>query len=170
MNDIVEINYPNLDNYFKNLAVIQEDYWENYWPESKSIIMKNVRFLVIASFLLYTAKILMEVTTENSLLYFLSQLYSALGAVGAAVIITLALSNLLQLLLDYAECKQYFKSRLMRKQTETHLKLLDDFPCYISTSHLELNSKGIITGINKENSLLRQKLENYLQNKSKEIA
>lgn len=68
MNDIVEINYPNLDNYFKNLAVIQEDYWENYWPESKSIIMKNVRFLVIASFLLYTAKILMEVTTENSLL------------------------------------------------------------------------------------------------------
>ena len=167
MNNIVEINYPNLDNYFKNLAVIQEDYWENYWPESKSIIMKNVIFLDIASFLLYTSKILMEVTTENSLLYFLSQLYSALGAVGAVVILVLALSNLLQLLLDYAECKQYFKSRLKIKQTQIHTKIIDDFPIFIPTSYLEVNSKGIITGIDKEDSLCCQKLENYLQNKLK---
>ena len=170
MNDIVEINYPNLDNYFKNLVVIQEDYWENYWPESKSIIMKNLIFLMIASFLLYSAQRLTEVTEENTLLYFISQLYIGFGAIVACIILVLAFSNLLQLLLDYAECKQYFKSRLKVKQCEIHLKILDDFPGYIPTSYLELNSKGIITGINKNDSYLCQKLENYLQNKLKEAS
>lgn len=170
MNNIVEINYPNLDSYFKNLVIIQEEFWRDYWPQSKVILMKNIGFLMICPFLLYLSEIFMQAKEENSLLYFVSQLCVSFCAIGFCVISVLTLSNLLQLLLDYTECKQYFESRLMRKQTEIHLKLLDDFPCYISTSHLEFNSKGIITGINKENSLLCQKLENSLQNKLKETS
>lgn len=171
MNDIVEINYPNLDNYFKKIIAIQEEYWENYWPKSKAIIIKNVRFLMLGIFLLYLANIFMKITEENSLLYFIGQLCSAVYLIGFAVIIILALSNLLQLLLEYAECKQYFKNRLKIKQTQIHLKILDDFPIFlIPTSYLEVNSDGIITGINKKDSLFYQKLESYLQNKLEEAS
>ena len=169
MNNIVEFGYPNLDNYFKDLIAIQESYWEDYWPKSKLIIRKNIGFLMICPILFYLAEIFMKVTEENPL-YFISQLYIVFCCIGAGIIIVLTFSSLLQLLLDYAECKQYFKSRLIVKQGEIHLKILDDFPGYIPTSYLELNSKGIITGINKDDSYLCQKLENYLQNKLKEAS
>ena len=51
MNDIVEINYPNLDSYFKELLLKQEFSRKCYWSAIKENLSDSLAFLGIILFL-----------------------------------------------------------------------------------------------------------------------
>lgn len=44
MNDIVEINYPNLDSYFKELLLKQEFSRKCYWSAIKENLSDSLAF------------------------------------------------------------------------------------------------------------------------------
>lgn len=140
MNDIVEINYPNLDNYFKDLLIKQEFSRKCYWSSIKENFSDSLRFVGII--------LLIGLGAVAIFLAFLFFLYFLFEAIKIAILNTLA-----------------FKAFKNESKKEILKKIWKDFDRYVDVSCFEFDSRGFITGINKESSLLCRGLEKRLQDK-----
>lgn len=170
MNDIVEINYPNLDSYFKELLLKQEFSRKCYWSAIKENLSDSLAFLDIILFLGFVISIFKIIVAAETLpieLKVIPWLIIGLGAVAIFLAFLFFLNFLFEAIkvailntLEFKSFKNESKKKILKK-------IWKDFDRYIDVSCFEFDSRGFIIGINKENSLLCQGLEKRLQDKLK---
>lgn len=170
MNDIVEINYPNLDNYFKELLLKQEFSRKCYWSAIKENLSDSLVFLGIILFLGFVIsifKIPVDAETLPIELKVIPWLMIGLGAVAIFLAFLFFLCSLFEAIKIAILNTLAFKTFKNESKKKTLKKICKDFDRYVDVSCFEFDSRGFITGINKESSLLCRGLEKRLQDKLK---
>jgi hypothetical protein len=166
MNNIVEINYPNLDNYFKILLLEQECEFAVYKFDLENKLFKTC-FYSCLGFLFYIAKGLFTYIAEigNSYISGVCQSCIILCNIALFLILFLSLPEAIGLICTFV--KRIFKKESFTKDNKEWVikKILTDLSICISDTYFTFDSKGLITGINKDNNILCSYLENKLQNK-----
>ena len=171
MNNIAEeINYPNLDNYFKELLIKQEISRKCYWntiKENVSNFLGFLRIILFLGFLISIFKIPLESETLPIELKVIPWLIIGLDAVAIFLAFLFFLYFLFEAIkvailntLEFKSFKNESKKKILKK-------IWKDFGRYVDVSCFEFDSRGFITGINKESSLLCRGLEKRLQDKLK---
>lgn len=170
MNNIVEINYPNLDSYFKELLLKQEFSRKCYWSAIKENLSDSLRFLGIILLIGLVISILKSPVQSETLpieLKVISWLIIGLGAVAIFLAFLFFLYFLFKAIkiailntLEFKSFKNESKKKILKK-------ICKDFDRYVDVSCFEFDSRGFITGINKESYLLCRGLEKRLQDKLK---
>lgn len=170
MNDIVEINYPNLDSYFKELLLKQEFSRKCYWSAIIENLSDSLAFLGIILFLGFVIsifKITVDAETLPIELKVIPWLIIGLGAVAIVLAFLFFLYFLFEAIKVSILNTLAFKTFKNESKKEILKKIWKDFDRYVDVSCFEFDSRGFITGINKESSLLCQGLEKRLQDKLK---
>lgn len=170
MNDIVEINYPNLDSYFKELLLKQESSRKCYWSATKENLSDSLAFLgtiLFLGFVISIFKITVDAETLPIELKVIPWLIIGLGAVAMFLAFLFFLYFLFEAIKVAILNTLEFKSFKNESEKKILKKIWKDFDRYVDVSCFEFDSRGFITGINKESSLLCQGLEKRLQDKLK---
>lgn len=171
MNNIAEeINYPNLDNYFKELLIKQEISRKCYWntiKENVSNFLGFLRIILFLGFLISIFKIPLESETLPigfKIIHWLIIGHCAIAIIFLFFFMLNFLFKAIKIAILNTLAFKTFKNESKKKILK---KICKDFDRYVDVSCFEFNSRGFITGINKESSLLCRGLEKRLQDKLK---
>jgi len=171
MDSIVEFNFPYVDIYFENILKIQED--ERKRNRAK---LMNKIFLIGSCLVLLLLLVLIKIKFDNAesnkteyrVVQVMIQLSGFIYEMGISVLLTLLSVTIIDLI-DFLIKTPFTKKRFIKANKDKIIKLIKkETGCYINNSALELNSKGIVTGINKDCISLKQYLEKCLNSKALE--
>lgn len=171
MNKIVEFSFPYVDIYFENVLKIQEAERKSYRAEIMEKFSITV-FCLALSLILVLIKIKLDDTGANATEYRTIQAMIHLAMSICEIVISLLLTLLLATTVDlivFLTKTPFTKKRFAKANKDKIIKMIEkDAGCYVNRSALDLNSKGIVTGINKDCISLKQYLEKCLKSEALE--
>lgn len=171
MNNIVEIVYPNLDNYFKDLLELQEkqyedekEQWKSYFKKFYSKVIPFITNIIFLQILNSLSALDLPNAAKLILVIGVSIATISSFITGFHFIVSLALffifsSSILNQITSY---KSY-------NEQKTLSKIKDDFGKQLNKSYFEINSKGFITDLKRNDKVLCQELEEHLKTNKKEV-
>lgn len=171
MNNIVEFGYPNLDNYFKNLLEIQKkkyeiikEKWQNHFKDFFSKAIPVVMSMIIVSILNHL--ITLDFPNAVKLILVISDVIAAIYVFVHAFIFIFYIP--LFLVSSYFVFREITNYRSYDEQ-ETLDTIKNDLGKRLDKSYFEINSKGFIVDLKRNNIALCQELEEYLKRNKKEV-
>ena len=171
MNNIVEFSYPNLDNYFKNLLETQnkkyetiKEKWKNHFKDFFSKTIPVLISMIIVSILNHL--ITLDYPNAVKLILVIGDVIAAIYVfVHAFIFIFYIPLFLVSSYFVFREIKNYRNY----DEQETLDTIKNDLGKRLDKSYFEINSKGFIVDLKRNNIALCQELEAHLKTNKKEV-
>lgn len=171
MNNIVEFGYPNLDNYFQNLLEIQnkkyeviKEKWKNHFKDFFSKAIPIIISMIIVSLLNHL--ITLDFPNAVKLILVISDVIAAIYVFVYAFIFIFHIP--LFLVSSYFVFREIANYRSYDEE-ETLDTIKSDLGKRLDKSYFEINSKGFIVDLKRNNIALCQELEEHLKTNKKEV-
>lgn len=173
-NNIVEFGYPNLDNYFKNLLEIQnkkyeviKEKWKNHFKDFFSKVIPIIISMIVVSILNHL--ITLDFPNAVKLILVISDVIAAIYVFVHAFIfifhIPLFLVSSYFVFREIANYRSYEEEETL----DTIKSDLGKQGKQLDKSYFEINSKGFIVDLKRNNIALCQELEEHLKTNKKEV-
>lgn len=170
-NNIVEFGYPNLDNYFKNLLEIQnkkyeviKEKWKNHFRAFFSKVIPIIISMIVVSILNHL--ITLDFPNAVKLILVISDVIAAIYVFVHAFIFIFHIP--LFLVSSYFVFREIANYRSYEEE-ETLDTIKSDLGKQLDKSYFEINSKGFIVDLKRNNIALCQELEEHLKTNKKEV-